>query len=449
MSFNSIKRFITKQIVEQLINYIEKNPEENFLKVLNLVDKATNTEKVHSKISRFRKSFKTNPATQKYIKKFTKLAPSYQQKLVMNFFINSGLIGIPRQQKAAEKLGVNVPWAILIDPTSACNLNCEGCWAGKYDKSNNLDFDTIDRIITEAKELGIYFIAFSGGEPTIYPHLFEIFEKHNDVAFMMYTNGTLIDEEMADRMLEVGNISPAISLEGSKKLTDERRGSGTYDKIIAAMDRLQKRNILFGVSVTVTRNNIDELFSNDDFIDSIIEKGASYVWSFHYVPVGKDPDLSLMITPEQRAMLAERIPELRSQKPIFIADFWNDGTFTGGCIAGGRHYFHINSKGDVEPCAFAHFATDNIKQKSLKEVLQNPLFKSYQEHQPFNDNLMSPCPIIDNPEALRNMVKETEAYPTHPDADTVLKGEVAKQLDDLSENWNKISKSIHQKRMEE
>jgi sulfatase maturation enzyme AslB (radical SAM superfamily) len=215
------------------------------------------------------------------------------------------------------------------------------------------------------------------------------------------------------------------------------------------MDRLHQRGIIFGVSVTVTRQNADELFATNDFVDHVIDKGAIYGWSFHYIPIGKDPNVDLMITPEQREMLAYRVPEIRAKKPLFLADFWNDGTFTGGCIAGGKRYFHINAKGDVEPCAFVHFAVDNIKNKSLKEVLQNSLFKSYQKRQPFGENLMAPCPIIDHPDALRAIVLESGAKPTHPGAETVLTGKIADYLDNISAKWQGKSKPIYEERTEQ
>jgi len=181
-------------------------------------------------------------------------------------------------------------------------------------------------------------------------------------------------------------------------------------------------------------------------MDMLVDKGAMYGWSFHYIPIGREPNLDMMVTPEQRAWLAKRVPEIRKNKPIFLADFWNDGIYTNGCIAGGRRYFHINAKGEVEPCAFVHFAADNIKNKSLEEALQNPLFKEYQKRQPFNENMLKPCPIIDNPEQLREMVKESGAKPTHPGADNIFEEDVASQLDDLAERWGEISKPIDEKR---
>ncbi len=446
-TFNFAKKFAAEKLVKKALEYIEKDPDKNFLKILNLAEKLSNTKNQDRQIEVIRENYKKNPVIKEFIRKLDDVASSYKEGLLINFFVNSALLGIPYQYKMADKLGHGVPWAILMDPTSACNLNCEGCWAGEYEKGDTLEFETMDRIINEAKELGIYFIIFSGGEPTVYPRLMELVEKHPDVGFMMYTNGTLIDDEMADKMLELGNITPAISLEGYKEQTDARRGEGVFDKIMDTMDRLRERGIIYGVSLTAHRNNVYDLFQGEDFYDFLIEKGATYGWLFHYMPIGRDPDLDMMLTPEQRAFLAERVNELRSNKPLFLIDFWNDGTYAGGCIAGGRRYFHINAKGDVEPCAFAHFATDNIKGKSLKEVLDNPLFREYQKRQPFNENSLRPCPIIDNNPALREIVKESGAEPTHAGAGNVITEEVGKKLEDLAERWEKVSRPIHEKRV--
>lgn len=448
-NFNFAKKLAAEKLMEKGISYIEKDPENNFLKILNLADKVASADKHHRQIEAIRENYKKNPAIKSYVKKLSNVASSYKEGLLMNFFVNSALLGIPYQYKMSKKLGYGVPWAILMDPTSACNLNCEGCWAGKYEKGDTLEFETMDRIINEAKDLGIYFIIFSGGEPTVYPRLMELIEKHPDVGFMMYTNGTLIDDEMADKMVELGNITPAISLEGFKEHTDKRRGDGVFDKIMETMDRLRERGIIFGTSITATRENVYDLFETDEFYDKLIEKGAAYSWIFHYMPIGKDPNLDMMLTPKQRSFMAERIPELRGNKPLFAIDFWNDGTYSGGCIAGGRRYFHINAKGDVEPCAFVHFSTDNIKDKSLKEVLNNPLFESYQKRQPFNENSLRPCPIIDNNPALREIIKESNAKPTHDGAEDVVSKEVGKQLEELAERWQDVSWPIHQDRVSE
>ncbi|NSW91430.1 MAG: radical SAM protein, partial [Firmicutes bacterium] len=372
-----------------LVNYVKKDPENNIDKLANLLNKYlalkagkyfindSDKKTFENSIENTKRAVISDPNLKEYfIKIFKQTSDSYLKGFLINLFVRSTLIGVPKRKNEAQKLGVKVPSTILIDPTEACNLRCKGCWAGKY-KINVMPFELFDRILKEAKELGINFIVLSGGEPTIYSYLFDIAAKHRDIAFMMYTNGTLIDEKMVEQLLKTGNISPVISLEGWEKETDERRGSGVFQKIMKSMDLLKESGVPFGYSVTATSHNYAELFS-DDFVQFMINKGALYGWSFHYIPVGRQPDYSAMVTPQQRKWLAERVREIRSTYPLMLFDFWNDGELTKGCIAGGREYFHITADGNVEPCAFAHIKCDNIKDKPLKDVLGNKVFRAYQ-----------------------------------------------------------------------
>ncbi|SHI56148.1 radical SAM protein [Desulfofundulus thermosubterraneus] len=436
------KNFLAAHLSQNVLAYVSKKPETNFPRLLNLVKLLAIQERHKRQVETVAAAYRENAAIREYVNRLARnLHPNVRNRLAYNWFMNAMIFGIPRQRSMSAKLGVNVPNFILVDPTTACNLACEGCWAGKYSPKNSLSPERLDRLFSEAKELGIYWIVFSGGEPLVYPHLFDLMAKHHDMAFMAYTNGTLINEKMADRIIEVGNFSPAISLEGWRERTDARRGPGTFDKVIRAMDLLRERGAAFGVSITITRENVMEVTS-DEFIDFLIDKGVIYGWTFHYIPIGRNPNVNLMITPEQRAYLAERIPYIRTHKPIQIADFWNDGELVEGCIAGGRRYFHINAAGEVEPCAFVHFAVDNINEKSLLEVLHSPLFAAYQKRQPFHDNLLRPCPIIDVPQALRDIVKESGAHPTHEGADSVLEGIIAAHLDERSREWGRVADQL-------
>ncbi len=429
------KRFFGEKVFGTVMGYLKKNPEQNLEKALDMVEKIAVASNHKEYARNIKAQLQENPALRQYINRvINELDENVHNHLINNFFVNASLVGVPKQNRMAKELGHNVPYTILIDPTSNCNLRCKGCWAGAYEKQQSLSFEEVDRIVSEAKELGMYFIVMSGGEPTMWPHLEDLCRKHYDVAFMIYTNGTLIDEKTAKWMREAGNITPAFSLEGGREATDQRRGNGVFDKIIFAMDHLKENGVAFGISITITNENVDEVYS-DEFIDFMIDKGVLYGWSFHYIPIGSNPDFSLMITPEQRAALVDRVRQVRTNKPIQIADFWNDGELTMGCIAGGRRYFHINASGDVEPCAFVHFTVDNIKGKPLKEVLANPLFKAYQRRQPFSDNLLRPCPIIDRPEILREMVKEANPQPSYEGAENLLYNESAKNMDAAATAW--------------
>lgn len=449
LNFDFAKRYVGEKVLQQVINYLEGDPSANIPRFLQLLEFLARNPNHKEMAKAVKENYENNEVIKTYFTKlFTELDRNVLHRFSCNLVVNSLLVAPARRKQVEVEENIHVPFTILIDPTSACNLKCEGCWAGEYAKHDQLEPELLDRILREAKELGIYTIVMSGGEPFVYPHLMDIFERHNDLAFMIYTNGTKIDDQVADRLQALGNVSPAISLEGWEEETDARRGKGVFNKITAAMDRLRERGVLFGASITITRYNADRVTS-DDFIDFLIDKGVKYIWSFHYIPIGREPNLDLMILPEQRAALYERIASLRARKPIQIIDFWNDGELTHGCIAGGRSYFHINARGDVEPCAFVHFAVDNIKDKSLKEVLRSPLFMAYQKRQPFADNFLRPCPIIDVPGALREIVKESNAHPTHPGADTVLGGDIGDFLDQRSNDWRQLSDPIWSRRQEE
>ncbi len=314
------------------------------------------------------------------------------------------------------------PFTMLISPTMRCNLRCPGCYAGEYTQSDDLPIDVIDRLLKEGKEMGIYLVTILGGEPFIRKDMWEIYEKHHDVEFIVFTNGCMLTPQNVDRIADLGNVAPMISLEGFKDETDARRGTGTFDRIMTAMDDLRKAGVLFGFSSMVTRHNVDTICS-DGFNDMLVEKGCYLGWHFLYMPIGRDPQPELMPTPEQREfMRLNGAARIRSTRPLFVIDFWNDAPYVGGCIAGGKEYFHINSLGDVEPCIFTHFATDNIKIKSLRQALESPFFKGIQARQPFNQNLLLPCQLIDNPQAFREVYATYHPHPTHPGAESMVNG---------------------------
>lgn len=316
------------------------------------------------------------------------------------------------QLKMGKRHGVMVPRALLVDPTGNCNLNCIGCWAGGYGRKDSLSFETLERIVREAEELGIKYIFFSGGEPLMRKQdIIRLCETHRSVSFAAYTNGTLIDEAFADEVARVENLNLSLSIDGFQEQTDKRRGAGVFDKVVHAMDLLRDRNVAFAFSACYHSGNAEEV-SGEDFLDFLREKGCWAGWMFTYVPVGGDADISLVCRPEQRADVAKRTAAYSKKHGMTIIDFWNNGHLAGGCVGGGMGFAHINARGDVEPCAFSHWSDRNINHSSLVEVLKSPLFRSYQARQPFSGNPLRSCPLLDNPEAIASMVGETGALST-------------------------------------
>jgi MoaA/NifB/PqqE/SkfB family radical SAM enzyme len=341
-----------------------------------------------------------------------------RDKAATNFFYNYLVTGNVLRREFARVYGFRPPYLLVISPTMRCNLNCYGCYAGEYDGSE-LDLESVIGLIDEAKRYGIYFIVISGGEPFMWDGLLDLFERESDVYFQVYTNGRLIDGSMAERLSRLGNVLPCISLEGFEEETDRRRGKGHFARVLRAMEALRKHGVIFGFSATATRTNND-LIVSDEFVDFCEKQGCFIGWYFNYIPVGRCPDIGLMPTPRQRIRRRRRLLKLRRGRRILLADFWNDGPLTGGCIAGGRSYLHINSNGDAEPCVFTHFAVDNIADSSLREILSSGFFRAIRSRIPYCDNYLRPCMIIDHPALLREMVARSGAKPTHPGAGALL-----------------------------
>ncbi|MEF9990362.1 MAG: radical SAM protein [Christensenellaceae bacterium] len=442
---NTIKGAGANVAFSAAFKYLEKDPVKNFPKLMNWADTFTKGNEWNGTVHKFQAWWDEESWQGVLMKRvLTDVDTNYLKRFILNFFLNSGVKGMPIARAKGKEIGANVPWAILMDPTSACNLKCIGCWAAEYAKHYNLTYEKMDEIIEQGKAMGIYVYLYSGGEPLVRKKdLIRLAEKHSDCAFGAFTNSTLIDEDFVQDLLRVGNFTFMISVEGTEEETDARRGAGTYQKIMKAMKLLKDAGIPFGYSACYHSKNFQTIAS-DEWNDLMIESGCMFGWLFTYMPIGSDSVEDLIATPEQRKFMYDRVRDMRTYKPIFLMDFWNDGEYVGGCIAGGRRYFHINANGDCEPCAFIHYATHNINDCTLEEALKSPLFKKYQEGQPFNDNLLMPCPLLDNPHELRKAVKESGAHSTQAlDLEDV--DDLTAKTDKVAENWKGTADEIWSK----
>ncbi len=399
------------------LKYVRKDREQAVLKIIDLAEKFmgdTFTKENYDSV-RAMVADPNNKWVQFGNRALDELDPHVVKMTALNLGFEAFMNGTKTIRKMREIHQCNIPWIILMDPTTACNLHCTGCWAAEYGNKYNLSFEDMDSIVTQGKELGVYFYMLTGGEPLVRKKdVIRLCEKHNDCEFFAYTNGTLVDEALCKEMQRVGNLMLGVSLEGFSDVNDLRRGEGVFGKVMHAFDLLKEHGLIFGTSICYTKDNI-ETVTSDEFLDMIIEKGCRYSLYFHYMPVGNDAAPDLLPTKEQRTYMLHRVREIRGMtggKQLFCMDFQNDGEYVGGCIAGGRNYFHINANGDCEPCVFIHYSGANIHECTVLEALKQPLFMSYRENQPFNENHLRPCPMLENPEILQRIVKETGAKST-------------------------------------
>ena len=370
-----------------------------------------------------------------------------------------------RKQKSEEfsrLYGFNTPSFLVISPSKACNLRCTGCYADSDAKTKTLEWDLVNQIINDARELwGTQFIVVSGGEPMAYRSLgktvLDLAENNKDSYFMMYTNGTLIDSEVASRMADLGNIVPTISLEGWRERTDARRGEGVFDSVMEAMDHLKEAGVLYGNSLTATRQNAEEILS-DEFIDFLFtEKGSLICWIFQYMPIGRKFTLDLMPTPQQRLWMWKQSWKFVREKRFFLVDFWNHGTVVDGCLSAGGHnnggYFYIEWNGNVTPCVFVPYSPVNVKDiydrgGNLNDIYSEPFFSDIREWQCScnRQHLLNPCLIRDHNPVLRQLIRTHEANPIDQNACAAIHDrQYAQGLDQYSEEYSQIADLIWEK----
>ena len=433
---------IKRAAFNKTIDYLLENPERNVAKIMDMIDRVAPDDVFPTQRAAFHQAIDDESNWYQLIMKIlTDMNPQVRDRLIKTFVVDANMLAWPKQEAMRDQYHCNIPWAILLDPTSACNLRCTGCWAAEYGHKQNLTYEEIDSIINQGVKLGTHVYIYTGGEPLVRKHdLINLCEAHPDCAFLSFTNATLIDEEFVQDMIRVANFVPAISVEGFEEATDARRGEGTYAKVSRAMELLRENGLPFGVSCCYTSANANSIAS-EEFFDWLIEKGALFAWIFTYMPVGVGSPTSLMVHADQREHLYRFVREMREKKPLFTLDFQNDGEFVGGCIAGGRRYLHIDAAGDVEPCVFAHYANVNIRETSLLDALRSPLFMQYYEGQPFNDNLLKPCPILENEGLLADMVKRAGAHSTDLQEKESAEDLCAKCHDSIAE-WTPVAERI-------
>lgn len=486
--FDGMKRKITERVISSLLSGLAMTKGESafylLFRIILVILFFSQKGHKHTRgaLKNIIKAFKARtPTTQLARRLVQDLLGKTSRERLASFFVD-WVMGVKKRERLEDE-GFKAPWLFVISILKYCDLSCPGCYANADKGGTYLSYPLLNRITADAKRLGIAFLTISGGEPFIYhdrkegKNIIDFFRANSKSYFQVYTNATsLIDRDLAERELgerarngdekakaalerirraarknerlygvenivpllaELGNVASAISQEGFEAETDKRRGEGMYLVIENARKNLTAHGLLHGFSITYTRENTEVLIQ-EKLIDELIGQDVSFGWFFNYMPKGRDPDVNLMPAPKQRERLRDFVWEMRRRKPIFMGDFWNDGPWTGGCIAGGRKYFHIRADGKVTPCVFMDFTIGHIerdfyqKGKTLRDVILHPAFRYLRKRQLEIKNKLNPCCIIGEPSILRDVVRIFGLEPALPGEENILQGERAKFLDNYA-----------------
>ena len=314
-----------------------------------------------------------------------------------------------KKRKAAEAAGEHIPSFLIASITSKCNLHCAGC----YSRCNKATVDAEPvsqltgeewlKIFDEADVLGISFILLAGGEPMLRRDIIEAAGKQQNILFPIFTNGTFMDERYFELFERCRNLIPVMSIEGDQTITDARRGEGIYNRLICNMEELQRRGLIFGASVTVTTQNIREITS-DEFIKTLSDRGCKAIIFVEFVPV-TDDSRELAPGETEREYLGSEISRLRREHPEMVyVSFPGDEKSSGGCVAAGRGFFHINSHGGAEPCPFSPYSDINVRDYSLRDALHSPLFTALRDGNILMDDHEGGCVLYEKQELVENLL---------------------------------------------
>lgn len=309
------------------------------------------------------------------------------------------------KRAVAERQGEHIPPFLIASITSSCNLHCAGC----YSRCSSATVDAAPvaqltdeewlKIFREADELGVSFILLAGGEPLLRRDIIEAAGKMPDILFPIFTNGTFMDDRYLELFDRHRNLVPVMSIEGSREATDSRRGDGVYDRLIANMDAIHKRGLIFGVSVTVTTENLREVTS-ESFLRTLKDRGCKAVILVEYVPVAEDSK-ELALSDSERDFLLKEVDRLRqTDTEMLYISFPGDEKDSDGCVAAGRGFFHINSHGGAEPCPFSPYSDVNVRDTSLREALRSRLFQALNDGGILKDDHRGGCVLHERREQV-------------------------------------------------
>ncbi len=320
-------------------------------------------------------------------------------------------MGAVRAYKRRVARGELFPPFLFFALTSACNLRCRGCWIDTGGPVRQLSLDDVEGVIAVARRHKARFHTLLGGEPMMYPKLWDVIERHPECYFQIITNGMFLDEENVQRIRRAGNVTVLVSIDGLAANNDARRGEGVFEAAMEGLRRLQQKKILFGVATTVTGVNLDEVLS-DDYVEHFIRHGAMYLWYYVYRPMGPQHDPRFCVDREQMLDIRRRLLQLRRRHPIILIDTYWNAAGEAVCPAALGLGFHIGPGGAVEPCPPLSFACESIRDNGgdlFATINGSQYLRNFQE---FVNQRTRGCVILENPQELAEFIRESGATDT-------------------------------------
>jgi len=342
---------------------------------------------------------------------FMRLVRETDRRLLLNFlysFCWQGMGSVRKFRRRAAR-GEVFPAFVFISVTDDCNLACQGCWVSKSVPPRSLEPAVLDRIVESSRGQGVSCFGILGGEPLCHDGIMDVMARHRDCYFILFTNGTLITDAVADRMRAAGNVSPLISVEGLERVSDERRGGrDVYRRTMRGLARCSERGLIVGVATSLCRSNLADL-ATAEFVDDLVGRGVHYLWYYIYRPVGPDPAPELTLSKEDIVAVRRFLVDIRTRAPILVVDAYWDQEGRALCPAATGISHHIGPGGDIEPCPPIQFAKDNVGRGGgfPKTVMESTFLEEFRD---MACALTRGCVLMEFPDRLHDFVVSQGAH---------------------------------------
>jgi len=317
-----------------------------------------------------------------------------------------------------------VPPVLIASITNRCNLDCAGCFASRLGHSGKkaversaLSEEEWRRVFSQANELGIFAFLVAGGEPFLFPGLLDLCRAYGDNLFVVFTNGTALSTTHLSQLQKCHNVVVVASLEGDRARNDARRGKGTYQKVVATLEKLRENGTPSGVSVTITRDNV-WYWMQEEHVDALVSLGTHLAFFTEWIPTNSTqhipgpPEGLACLDTKNRSAFRAKILEYKESKPLFIIHSPGDEEAFGGCVSSGKGFVHVTPFGDLTPCPVANVATHNLRNDSLLDSLKSPLLKLIRDNEALLETGDGPCALFAHQEELGRLVQQVGGYRT-------------------------------------
>lgn len=257
-----------------------------------------------------------------------------------------------------------------IDLTSACNLRCRHCYINGA--GDCMSAGRICEIIDQAVGQGCLFLLMTGGEPMMHPEFAAIYKyaRESGLVVTLFTNGTLVDDAVAGLLSDYPPAGVEVSIYGATAAVHDSIAGvvGAFDAALRGVDLLLRAGVKVSIKTMLMALNLHEFAAIRELAGSLGVKFRMDPALFPRLSGDRAP-VDLRVAPEEAVACEFSIPGRREEWRSFVKRMESLPESEDLYVCGaGRTGFHINSRGDLQPCIMTPHIKADLSRMSFEEA---------------------------------------------------------------------------------